>query len=168
MSTARTFPPTFLWGSATAAYQIEGGVSEGGRTPSIWDTFSHTPGRTRDGDTGDVADDHFHVWREDVAQMAKLGLGAYRFSISWPRVQPGGSGEFNAEGIAFYSDLIDELRAAGIAPVVTLYHWDLPQELEDAGGWVNRDTAYKFARYAERMARELGTRVEVWTTFNEP
>ncbi|WP_407344194.1 GH1 family beta-glucosidase [Pengzhenrongella phosphoraccumulans] len=168
MSTARTFPATFLWGSATAAYQIEGGVSEGGRTPSIWDTFSHTPGRTRDGDTGDVADDHFHLWREDVAQMATLGLGAYRFSISWSRVQPGGSGEFNAEGIAFYSDLVDELLAAGIAPVVTLYHWDLPQELEDAGGWVNRDTAEKFAVYAERMARELGTRVSVWTTFNEP
>ena len=168
MSTARTFPSTFLWGSATAAYQIEGGVSEGGRTPSIWDTFSHTPGRTHDGDTGDVADDHFHLWRDDVAQMSTLGLGAYRFSISWSRVQPGGSGEFNAEGIAFYSGLIDALLAAGIAPVVTLYHWDLPQELEDEGGWVNRETAYKFAAYAERMARELGTRVSVWTTFNEP
>ncbi|MBC7551105.1 MAG: family 1 glycosylhydrolase, partial [Cellulomonas sp.] len=168
MSTARTFPSTFLWGSATAAYQIEGGVSEGGRTPSIWDTFSHTPGRTHDGASGAVPDDHFPLWRDDVAQMSTLGLAAYRFSISWSRVQPGGSGEFNAEGIAFYSDLIDVLLAAGIAPVVTLYHWDLPQELEDEGGWVNRETAYKFAAYAERMARELGTRVSVWTTFNEP
>jgi len=168
MSTARTFPPAFLWGSATAAYQIEGGAAEGGRGPSIWDTFSHTPGRTLDGDTGDVAVDHFHRWREDVAEMKRLGLGAYRFSISWSRVQPGGTGEFNADGIAFYSNLVDELIAAGIAPVVTLYHWDLPQELEDAGGWTNRETAYRFGEYAERMARELGDRVSVWTTFNEP
>ena len=168
MSTARTLPSDFLWGSATAAYQIEGGVSEGGRGPSIWDTYSHTPGRTLNGDTGDVAADHFHRWREDVAHMKELGLGAYRFSISWPRVQPGGSGEFNAEGIAFYSDLVDALIQAGIEPVVTLYHWDLPQELEDAGGWANRETAYRFAEYAARMARELGTRVSVWTTLNEP
>ncbi|RYV50668.1 GH1 family beta-glucosidase [Pengzhenrongella frigida] len=168
MSTARTFAPSFLWGSATAAYQIEGGVAEGGRGPSIWDTFSHTPGRTLDGDTGDVADDHFHLWRQDVAEMKRLGLGAYRFSISWPRVQPGGSGDFNADGIAFYSNLVDELIGAGIAPVVTLYHWDLPQELEDAGGWTNRDTAYRFAEYAAKMAHELGSRVSVWTTFNEP
>jgi len=168
MSSARTFPSNFLWGSATAAYQIEGGVSEGGRGPSIWDTFSHTRGRTLNGDTGDVADDHFHRWREDVAHMKELGLGAYRFSISWPRVQPGGSGEFNPEGISFYSDLVDALIEAGIEPVVTLYHWDLPQELEDAGGWTNRETAYRFAEYAERMARELGNRISVWTTFNEP
>ena len=168
MSTARTFPADFLWGAATAAYQIEGGVTQGGRGVSIWDTFSHTPGRTMGGDTGDVAGDHFHRWREDVAHMAELGLGAYRFSISWPRVQPGGTGEFSAEGIAFYSNLVDALVAAGIEPVVTLYHWDLPQELEDAGGWVNRDTAYLFAAYAERMARELGARVAIWTTLNEP
>jgi len=168
MSTTRTFPPGFLWGSATAAYQIEGAVAEGGRGPSIWDTFSHTPGRTSGGDTGDVADDHYHHWREDVAQMKALGLRAYRFSISWPRVQPGGSGEFNAEGIAFYSGLVDALIDAGIEPVATLYHWDLPQELEDAGGWANRETAHRFAAYAERMAAELGSRVSVWTTFNEP
>jgi beta-glucosidase len=168
MSSARTFPATFLWGAATAAYQIEGGATEGGRGPSIWDTYSHTPGATLNGDTGDVAADHFHRWRADVAQMQELGLGAYRFSISWPRVQPGGSGEFNAAGIAFYSGLVDALIEAGIEPVVTLYHWDLPQELEDAGGWANRDTAYRFAEYAERMAVELGTRVSVWTTLNEP
>jgi len=168
MITARTFPADFLWGSATAAYQIEGGTSDSGRGPSIWDTFSHTPGRTLNGDTGDVAVDHLHRWREDVAHMKALGLGAYRFSISWPRVQPGGSGNFNAEGIAFYSDLVNALIEAGIEPVVTLYHWDLPQELEDAGGWTNRRTAYRFAEYAERMARELGTGVSVWTTFNEP
>jgi beta-glucosidase len=168
MSTERTFPTNFLWGSATAAYQIEGGATEGGRGHSIWDTFSHAPGRTHNGDTGDVAADHFHRWLEDVAHMKGLGLRAYRFSISWPRVQPGGSGDFNAEGIAFYSHLVDALIAAGIEPVVTLYHWDLPQELEDAGGWANRETAYRFAEYAERMARELGSRVSVWTTLNEP
>lgn len=167
-ATNRVFPDDFLWGSATAAYQIEGAATEGGRGPSIWDTFSHTPGRTRDGDTGDVADDHYHRMPADVAQMKELGLGAYRFSISWPRVQPTGSGEFNTEGIEFYSALIDELIAAGIAPVVTLYHWDLPQELEDAGGWTNRETAYRFAEYARVMARELGERVTVWTTLNEP
>ncbi|MHB1064457.1 MAG: glycoside hydrolase family 1 protein [Georgenia sp.] len=163
-----TFPDGFVWGAATAAYQIEGAAREGGRGPSIWDTFSHTPGRTRDGDTGDVAADHYHRWREDVALMSTLGLDAYRLSISWPRVQPGGRGELNPEGVAFYRDLLDGLRAAGIAPYVTLYHWDLPQELQDAGGWVNRETAYAFAEYARAMARELGDRVEVWTTLNEP
>ena len=168
MSSTRTFPPAFVWGAATAAYQIEGGVADGGRTPSIWDTFSHTPGRTLNGDTGDVAADHYHLWRDDVALMVRLGLTAYRFSISWPRVQPGGSGEFNAEGIAFYVGLVDALVAAGIEPVVTLYHWDLPQELEDAGGWANRETAYLFAEYARRMAVELGSKVSVWTTLNEP
>lgn len=165
---ARSFPTEFLWGSATASYQIEGGATEGGRGPSIWDTFSHTPGKTLNGDTGDVADDHFHRWQEDVEHIKNLGLGAYRFSIAWPRVQPGGSGEFNAEGIQFYSDLVDGLLAAGVKPVVTLYHWDLPQELEDAGGWTNRETAYAFARYARRMAEELGDRIDVWTTLNEP
>jgi beta-glucosidase len=168
MSSARTFPPDFLWGSATAAYQIEGGATEGGRGPSIWDTFSHTPGTTLNGDTGDVAADHYHRYLEDVALMKDLGLQAYRFSVSWPRVQPGGSGAFNPEGIAFYSGLVDALLEAGVAPVVTLYHWDLPQELEDAGGWANRDTAYRFAEYAERMAHELGDRITVWTTLNEP
>ena len=166
--TARRFPADFLWGSATAAYQIEGAVHEGGRGTSIWDTFSHTPDATLNGDTGDVADDHYHRWAEDVKHIADLGLGAYRFSISWPRVQPGGSGEFNAEGIAFYSTLVDALIAAGVKPVVTLYHWDLPQELEDQGGWTNRATAYAFAEYARRMAVELGDRIDVWTTINEP
>jgi beta-glucosidase len=168
MTRTRSFPEGFLWGSATASYQIEGAVSEGGRGPSIWDTYSHTPGRVLNGDTGDVADDHYHRWSEDVGHIKGLGLHAYRFSISWPRVQPGGSGEFNAEGIAFYSNLVDALIQAGVQPVATLYHWDLPQELEDAGGWTNRETAVKFAAYAQRMARELGNRVSIWTTLNEP
>jgi beta-glucosidase len=165
---ARSFPPGFLWGSATASYQIEGGATEGGRGPSIWDTFSHTPGKIAGGDTGDVADDHYHRWAEDVRHIADLGLGAYRFSISWSRVQPGGRGEFNPEGIAFYAQLVDALRAAGVQPVATLYHWDLPQELEDEGGWTNRQTPFLFAEYARRMAQELGDRVAVWTTLNEP
>ncbi|MFC7404768.1 GH1 family beta-glucosidase [Georgenia alba] len=168
MTTTRTFPSTFTWGSATASYQIEGGVNEGGRGPSIWDTFSHTPGKVLDGDTGDVADDHYHLWREDIELMKELGLHSYRLSIAWPRVQPGGTGPLNEEGVAFYRDLLDGLLDAGIEPVVTLYHWDLPQELQDAGGWVNRETAYAFAEYARHMARELGTRVKVWTTLNEP
>ena len=168
MTVPRSFPDAFLWGSATASYQIEGGVHEGGRGPSIWDTFSHTPGKTLGGDNGDVADDHFHRWREDIEHIKNLGLHAYRFSIAWPRVQPGGSGEFNPAGIAFYSDLLDGLIAAGVQPVVTLYHWDLPQELEDAGGWANRETAYAFAEYGRKMAQEFGDRVHTWTTLNEP
>ncbi|MEP7764053.1 GH1 family beta-glucosidase [Sanguibacter sp. 25GB23B1] len=164
----RQLPADFLWGSATASYQIEGAADEGGRGKSIWDTYSHTPGKTLNGDTGDVADDHYHRWAEDVEHIRRLGLGAYRFSISWSRVQPGGSGDFNAEGIAFYSTLVDALIAAGVKPVVTLYHWDLPQELEDEGGWTNRATAYAFAEYARRMAVELGDRIDVWTTLNEP
>jgi len=167
-SNSRTFPDGFLWGSATASYQIEGAVSEGGRGPSIWDTYSHTPGRVLNGDTGDVADDHYHRWAQDVGHIKTLGLHAYRFSISWPRVQPGGSGEFNDEGIAFYSNLVDALIDAGVQPVATLYHWDLPQQLEDEGGWTNRETAIRFAAYAQRMARELGNRISVWTTLNEP
>lgn len=165
---ARTFSDDFLFGSATAAYQIEGAWNEGGRTPSIWDTFSHTPGKTLDGDTGDVATDHYHRWRSDIALMKDLGLQAYRFSISWPRVQPGGSGAFNAEGVDFYSRLVDELRDNGIKPVVTLYHWDLPQELEDVGGWPNRETALRFGDYAQGIAKALGDRIELWTTLNEP
>jgi beta-glucosidase len=167
-SNARTFPAGFLWGAATASYQIEGGVADGGRTPSIWDTFSHTPGRILNDDHGDVAVDHYHRWRDDLDILRDLGVGAYRFSIAWPRVQPGGSGAFNPAGLAFYSALVDGLLERGIAPVATLYHWDLPQELEDAGGWPNRDTAMRFAEYAERMARELGDRVKVWATLNEP
>ena len=162
------FPESFLWGAATAAYQIEGGAAEGGRTPSIWDTFSHTPGKVVAGDTGDIAADHYHRFREDVALMEKLGLGAYRFSMAWPRVQPGGSGPANAEGLAFYDKLVDELLRAGIEPVLTLYHWDLPQALEDAGGWGARDTSYRFAEYAAIVAERLGDRVKLWTTLNEP
>ncbi len=168
MTTARTFPADFVWGSATASYQIEGAVSEGGRGPSIWDTFAHTPGKVLNGDTGDVADDSYHRWPEDVRNIAALGLTAYRFSVAWPRVQPGGRGEFNPEGLAYYSALLDALIDAGVRPVVTLYHWDLPQELEDAGGWTNRETAVAFADYARRLAEEFGDRVWIWTTLNEP
>jgi beta-glucosidase len=156
----------FLWGAATAAYQIEGAAKEDGRAPSIWDTFSHTPGRTLNGDTGDVATDHYHRWREDIASMADLGIDAYRFSVSWPRVWSGG--RYNAKGIDFYSRLVDTLLENGIAPVATLYHWDLPQELEDLGGWPARDTASYFAEYAAHVGRALGDRVHTWTTLNEP
>ncbi|GIJ34377.1 GH1 family beta-glucosidase [Micromonospora sediminimaris] len=162
------FPEGFVWGSATAAYQIEGAAKEDGRGPSIWDTYSHTPGRTLNGDTGDVAADHYHRWADDLDQVAALGLGAYRFSIAWPRVQPGGSGALNQAGVDFYSRLVDRLLELGIRPVATLYHWDLPQELEDAGGWPARDTAARFADYAEKIVGSLGDRVHTWTTFNEP
>jgi beta-glucosidase len=162
------FPPGFLWGTATAAYQIEGGAFEDGRTPSIWDTFSHTPGRVDGGDTGDVACDHYHRWREDVALMAELGLRAYRLSLSWPRLVPGGQGRVNPAGLAFYDRLVDELLAHDITPLVTLYHWDLPQELQDAGGWPARDTAFRFAEYATAAAGALGDRVTKWITLNEP
>jgi beta-glucosidase len=163
-----TFPSGFLWGAATASYQIEGAAAEDGRTPSIWDTFSHTPGKTRGGDTGDEACDHYHRYREDVALMTDLGLGSYRFSIAWPRVQPGGRGSMNSKGLDFYRRLADELLERGIIPWVTLYHWDLPQELEDAGGWPARDTAYRFAEYAALVHGALGDRVRHWTTLNEP
>ena len=163
-----TFPPGFLWGAATAAYQIEGAAAEGGRTPSIWDTFSHTEGRTVAGHTGDVACNHYHRVGDDVRLMAEMGLKSYRFSVSWPRVQPGGSGPVNAEGLDFYQRLVDDLLANGIEPWLTLYHWDLPQELEDAGGWPARDTAARFAEYAQLMANALGDRVKYWTTLNEP
>ncbi len=164
----RTFPESFSWGAATASYQIEGAVTEDGRLPSIWDTFTHTPGLVADGATGDVACDHYHRWREDVALMKDLGLDTYRFSLAWPRIQPGGSGPANAAGVAFYDRLIDELLAAGITPMVTMYHWDLPQALEDAGGWPVRDTAHRFAEYAGIVTAAYGDRVTQWTTFNEP
>ncbi|MEV6317953.1 GH1 family beta-glucosidase [Streptomyces sp. NPDC051776] len=163
-----SFPPGFLWGAATAAYQIEGAAQEDGRTRSIWDTFSHTPGKVAGGDTGDVAVDHYHRYREDVRLMAELGLGAYRFSVSWPRVQPTGRGPAVQRGLDFYRALADELLAHGITPLLTLYHWDLPQELEAAGGWPERDTAYRFADYARLVADALGDRVEMWSTLNEP
>ena len=158
----------FYWGTSTAAYQIEGGATEDGRTPSIWDTFSHTPGKTLAGDTGDVACDHYHRRADDVHLMAKLGINAYRFSVSWPRVQPGGRGPANQRGLDFYRKLADELLAQGIEPFLTLYHWDLPQELEDAGGWPARETAYRFADYAALVHQALGDRVRHFTTFNEP
>jgi beta-glucosidase len=162
------FPPGFVFGTATAAYQIEGAVSEGGRGPSVWDTFSHTPGRIRDGATGDVACDSYHRYAEDVRLMAGLGVQAYRFSISWSRVQPAGSGAVNPAGLDYYSRLVDALLAAGVAPVATLYHWDLPQALQDAGGWLVRDTAKRFAEYAAHVAGALGDRMRMWITLNEP
>jgi beta-glucosidase len=162
------FPPGFTWGVATAAYQIEGAVAEDGRTDSVWDVFCRQPGAIRDGHTGDVADDHYHRWPEDVALMAGLGIDAYRFSIGWPRVQPGGTGKANEAGLDFYDRLTDALLAAGITPVPTLYHWDLPQELQDAGGWLARDTAARFADYATLAAERLADRIDTWITLNEP
>ena len=162
------FPPGFRFGAATAAYQVEGAASEDGRGPSIWDTFSHTPGRVANGDTGDVACDHYHRWREDLDLMARLGVESYRFSIGWPRVQPDGRGAPNRRGVDFYRQLVDGLLERGIEPVATLYHWDLPQALQDAGGWAERDTCERFAEYAGLMAAELGDTVSAWITHNEP
>jgi beta-glucosidase len=162
------FPAGFHWGVATAAYQIEGAVAADGRGDSIWDTFCRKPGVIRDGHTGDVACDHYHRWAEDVALMADLGITAYRFSIAWPRVQPGGKGPANAAGLDFYERLTDALLAAGIAPVPTLYHWDLPQPLEDQDGWLSRDTAQRFADYAALAAGRLADRIGLWITLNEP
>ncbi|MEV6521286.1 family 1 glycosylhydrolase [Longispora sp. NPDC051575] len=161
-------PADFLLGAATAAYQIEGSVRADGRGPSIWDTFSHTPGRILGGDTGDVAIDHVRHLDADVAVMAGLGLDAYRFSVSWSRIQPDGRGPVNQAGLDLYSRLVDALLGAGVEPWLTLYHWDLPQALEDAGGWPARDTAYRFADYAEVVHAALGDRVTRWTTLNEP
>jgi beta-glucosidase len=162
------FPDDFVFGSATAAYQIEGAVDEDGRGASIWDTFSRTPGAVENGDTGDVADDHYHRLDDDLDLIASLGLNAYRFSIAWPRIQPTGRGPANPAGLAFYERLVDGLISRGVTPVATLYHWDLPQALEDEGGWRNRETAYAFADYARIMAEALGDRVPIWTTLNEP
>ena len=162
------FPSGFVFGSATASYQVEGAVHEDGRGSSIWDTFSHTPGRVWNGDTGDVADDHFHRVEADLDLMKSLNLGAYRFSIAWPRIQATGRGAANRAGLDFYSRLVDGLLERDIQPVATLYHWDLPQPLEDAGGWPVRDTAEAFADYATIMGEALGDRVAVWTTVNEP
>lgn len=162
------FPPGFSWGVATSAYQIEGAAAEDGRGPSIWDTFSHTPGKTFEGHTGDVACDHYHRYEQDVDLIASLGVDAYRFSISWSRVQPDGHGAWNAKGLAFYDNLVDRLLEKGIKPHVTLYHWDLPQALQDLGGWGSRDTADRFAEYASVMGRRLGDRVATICTHNEP
>ena len=165
-----SFPNHFVWGASTAAYQIEGAWNEDGRGESIWDRFCHTPGKIENGDTGDVACDHYHRWPEDIELMKRLGLNAYRFSIAWPRIYPQGRGALNQAGIGFLrSRLVDALLAADIEPYVTLYHWDLPQALaEGAGGWPARETAYVFADYAETMVKHLGDRVQHWSTFNEP
>ena len=162
------FPRGFVWGVSTAAYQIEGSVRADGRGPSIWDTFSHTPGRTHNGDTGDVACDHYRRLEEDLDLVASLGPVSYRFSVAWPRIQPDGKGSANPAGVDFYRRLVDGLRARGVTPTATLYHWDLPQALEDAGGWVVRDTADRFGEYAAMVAEALGDAVERWITVNEP
>ena len=163
------FPPAFLWGTATASYQIEGAVAEDGKGESIWDRFSHTPGNIANGDTGDVACDHYHRYREDVDLMADLGLNAYRFSIAWPRLFPNGDGRLNPAGLDFYQRLVDRLLERGITPMATLYHWDLPLALQERqGGWTSRDTAHRFADYAAAAFNGLGDRVGHWITLNEP
>jgi beta-glucosidase len=167
MSTSRSFPPGFVWGTAAAAYQIEGAVAEGGRAPSIWDTFSHTAGKIDGGDNGDIACDHFHRWPTDLDLIAELGIAAYRFSVSWSRVMPDGR-TVNAEGVEFYDRLVDGLLERGIQPLMTLYHWDLPQALEDEGGWLNRDIADRFTDYALTMGKVVGDRTSAVTTLNEP
>jgi beta-glucosidase len=167
VSTIDAFPRDFRWGIATAAYQIEGAASKGGRGPSIWDTFAHTPGLSHNGDTGDIACDHYHRWSEDFDLMVSLGIRDYRLSLSWSRLQPTGEGALNPEGVAFYRKLLMGLTARGIRPLVTLYHWDLPQPLEDAGGWPTRQTAYRFAEYTRLVLEQLGDLAEEWITLNE-
>ena len=164
----QAFPKDFVWGTATSSYQIEGGWKEDGKGESIWDRFSHTPGKVTDGDTGDIACDHYHRWPEDIELMVEMRLQAYRFSISWPRLLPEGWGKQNQAGIDFYSRLVDELLEAGINPYVTLYHWDLPQVLQDQGGWPARSTVDAFLEYADLASRKLGDRVKHWMTINEP
>ncbi len=167
-SSVLRFPAGFAWGASTAAYQIEGAWNMDGKGESIWDRFSHTPGKIANGDHGDLACDHYRRYRDDVALMRKMNLSSYRFSLAWPRVQPTGSGKANPQGIDFYNRLTDALLEAGIRPLATLYHWDLPQSLEDAGGWPNRETAARFADYCGIVARALGDRVSNWLLFNEP
>src|SRR3954467_11962979 len=168
MVTVLRFPPTFAWGAATSAFQVEGAVHEDGRAPSIWDTFTRLPGRVASGDTADVSADHYHRWREDVDLMASIGLTSYRFSIAWPRVVPEGRGSVNAAGLDFYDRLVDALLSAGIAPPPPLYHWDLPQSLEDRGGWLDRSTSDAFGELAGACAARLGDPVATWDTGNEP
>ena len=168
MSTFQSFPSNFVWGAATASYQIEGAWDEDGKGESIWDRFTHTPGHVFEGHTGDVACDHYHRWPQDIELMKALGLRAYRFSIAWPRILPDGRGRVNQAGLEFYSRLVDGLLAAGITPFVTLYHWDLPQALQDAGGWPARATAEAFVEYAGVVSAALGDRVKNWITHNEP
>jgi beta-glucosidase len=162
------FPEEFVWGAATSAYQIEGAWDKDGRGESIWDRFTHTPGHIIDGSSGDVACDHYHHWKDDIALLKSLGLTGYRFSISWPRVIPKGCGEVNQRGLDFYSQLVDGLLETGITPFVTLFHWDLPQALQDQGGWPARQTAEAFVDYADAVGRKLGDRVKFWSTHNEP
>ncbi|MEO8955696.1 MAG: GH1 family beta-glucosidase [Ktedonobacteraceae bacterium] len=166
--TTTAFPPDFLWGAATSAYQIEGAVHEDGRVPSMWDRFAAIPGTTYQGQTGEIAADHYHHMEEDVALMAELNLSTYRFSLSWPRILPQGTGAVNERGLDFYDRLVDALLARGIRPLATLYHWDLPVALQERGGWLNRDTAYAFADYASAVAHRLGDRIDWWLTHNEP
>jgi beta-glucosidase len=162
------FPGDFVWGAATSSYQIEGAWDEDGKGESIWDRFSHTAGNVESGDTGDVACDHYHRWQEDIALMREIGLQAYRFSMAWPRLLPGGRGSVNQPGLDFYDRLVDGLLEAGIEPFVTLYHWDLPQRLQDQGGWLARATAEAFVEYTDLASRTLGDRVTKWVTLNEP
>ena len=164
----RSFPRDFVWGAATASYQIEGAANEDGRGESVWDRFCATPGKVRNGDTGAVACDFYHRYRDDIALMRELGLDAFRFSIAWPRVIPDGRGKVNEQGLDFYDRLVDELLGNGIAPYVTLFHWDTPQAIENAGGWPLRDTVDAFAEYVEAVADRLGDRVGHWITHNEP
>ncbi len=168
MSNLLKFPDQFLWGAATASYQIEGAWQADGKGESVWDRLAHTPGKVLNGDSGDVACDHYHRYQEDVRMMKDLGLKSYRFSISWPRILPQGRGAVNQAGLDFYSSLVDELLAAGITPFVTLFHWDLPQALQDEGGWTNRSTVEAFLEYADVVTQALGDRVKNWMTHNEP
>ncbi|AFC30389.1 BglA [Paenibacillus mucilaginosus 3016] len=162
------FPPDFRWGVATAAYQIEGATQEDGRGLSIWDTFARTPGKVLNGDNGDVACDSYHRWTEDIALMKQLGVTMYRFSIAWPRIYPNGTGEVNEKGLEFYETFVDALLEAGIEPLCTLYHWDLPQKLQDSGGWTNRETIDAFVHYSETVFKRLNGKIKNWITFNEP
>jgi len=164
----RTLPSDFVWGAATASYQIEGATNEDGRGESVWDRFAATPGKVRNGDSGAVACDFYHRYREDIALMRELGIDAFRFSIAWPRVIPSGRGPVNVAGLDFYDRLVDELLGNGIAPYATLFHWDTPQPLEEAGGWPSRDTVEAFAEYVEAVAGRLGDRIGHWITHNEP
>ena len=168
LPSSATFPEGFLWGAATSSYQIEGAWQADGKGESIWDRFTHTPGKIEDATTGDVANNHYEHWESDIALMSQLGLHSYRFSIAWPRILPDGRGRVNQAGLDFYSRLVDSLLEAGIAPNATLYHWDLPQALQDAGGWPERSTVDAFVEYADVVTRRLGDRVPMWATFNEP
>ena len=168
MANKITFPENFLWGAATASYQIEGGWNKHGKGESTWDRFAHTPGKIRNGDTGDVANDHYRLWKRDIGLMKKIGLKAYRFSVAWPRILPKGRGKVNQKGLDFYNKLVDGLLEANIIPFVTLFHWDLPQTLEEDGGWPARSTAEAFVEYTDVITRSLGDRVKNWITHNEP